>query len=156
MKTHFGNTIKKRAKYILASLMMYDQQDSLAENELDLELKWKQSNEFFELWIQTELQTLEFLVKQYNFGISISKSQIREAIQRLSDLELIADHRFKTQGSKNWVLAIKLPSKDSSRNLTWLEQEWEKRKLLVSQKQKFNYAPSKFETQPKNDKNATQ
>lgn len=106
-----------------------DNCDAVADR---LTVKWLEQGHKPRLMVQTKLNTLVELVFQ-GASSKDAKEQIRHDLRLLKEfVEILEDHRLKTQGTENWHFTLKLWSRSTQSNLEEFEREWQRRKLLKS------------------------
>jgi len=122
----FGNDVKARVKRLFAVLMSLS---DVNEDNCGIIVKWhKSGSEIPKLVVKTTLRHLEALTKKDGQG-HLSKSQIREALQRMEDfLEILADNRLHKRGTENWDFTLTPWFTESTKNLEKFDVEWDNRR----------------------------
>jgi hypothetical protein len=128
--TH-GDDVKARVKRLFAVLLSLS---DLNEDNCGIDFRWDDSGSP-KLVVKTTLRHLEALTKKDGQG-HLSKTQIREALQRMEDfLGILADNRLHKRGTENWDFTLTLWFRESAKNLEKFEIEWDNRRPEKSKQQ---------------------
>lgn len=136
-KASFGPAVKAKVKLLLGLILDFANHEIEWLADLNIECRWTNGkNGSPELVVQTTLRDLELLSSSNTHGEKLTQSFIRTALQLMRDfLEILEDHRVKTQGSGVWCFTLKLWSINKAINLEHLDQEWENRRSGKSKQQ---------------------
>jgi hypothetical protein len=127
---------KARVEQLLRGLLTYanhEREDFDAIGKR-LSVKWSDEANKPRLLVQTQLSALVELVfpgaRQKD-----AKELIRHDLRLLKEfLNILEDHRVKTQGNQNWHFTLHLWSRSTQSNLEKFEQEWQRCKKTRSAK----------------------
>lgn len=121
----YGPVVKGRTLKLLEILLQLAQENANRESD-KFRYRWNEDAGEHSLNIQTDLNTLKYLSKQQEFNIVLSKTQIREALHLLKNfLQLLTDHRTRTQGADAWHFTLHLWSSDTVTNLNQASALWD-------------------------------
>src|SRR5919202_2479029 len=132
-RRNYGPQVKQRTKRLLEALLAYANHEVENSEQLPLQVHWKNEKH---LLVKTKVRFLEELTALTSKDGKLSSDEIKEALHRLEDfVEILEDHRIKTQGADDWHFTLKLWYKqyDTAANLKRLDVEWEHRRSQKSQ-----------------------
>jgi tetratricopeptide (TPR) repeat protein len=139
----YGDDVKARVKRLFAALLAFANDEVEDGDKLKIELNKENETQ---LIFRTQLRMLEGLTAQDKNEEKLTKTQVREALNRLKDfLFILEDNRTSTQGSENWHFTLKLwfSYKNQKANLERFDREWDnnrpdKSKKLAEKKEEKN------------------
>lgn len=125
-RASYGPQAQKQASCLLAALLTYANDELEDRYHLKIECNWQLKNQ---LIVKTTVRYLESLVSQVFKGEKLTSEQIKESLKRYKEfLEILDDHRMKTQGSDDWHFTLKLwfGRHEKAANLQRFAEEWER------------------------------
>ena len=129
----YGDVVKARVKRLFAALLSLG---DLNEDNCGINFRWdSSSSEVPKLIVQTTLRHLESLTKK-DGNEYLTKTQIREALQRMEDfLEILVDNRSTKRGTENWSFTLTPWFTKNAKNLEKFDVEWSDRRPEKSKQQ---------------------
>lgn len=124
----YGPQAQKQASRLLEALLIYASDDLENLDRFKIEFNWQSKNQ---LIIKTTIRYLELLVARTFKDYKLTSEQIKESLKRYQDfLEILEDHRTKTQGSDDWHFTLNLwfGRQEKAANLNRFHEEWEYRR----------------------------
>ncbi|MDJ0620201.1 MAG: NACHT domain-containing protein [Calothrix sp. MO_192.B10] len=131
-RVSYGPQVKKRVRCLLEVLLVYANDQLYVEDEgiLDslqsqIQTRWQGDNH---LVVRSKVRFLSALTELQADSISLTGTQIKEALNRLADfLEILEDNRSTRSGSENWHFTLHLwhPRHEIEANLHEFERQWE-------------------------------
>lgn len=116
-KPTWGPIVKARVRCFLEALLSCA--DRLYEVD-DFQFRWEDSARP-KLVVKTKRRHLERLT-------NLKQNNIYEVIESLKILEILDDNRTQTQGKEDWHFTLKLWEKDTAKNLSRFDREWENKR----------------------------
>ncbi|HLO85150.1 MAG TPA: tetratricopeptide repeat protein [Nostocaceae cyanobacterium] len=130
----YGDDVKARVKRLFAALLAFANDEVEGGDKLKIELNKENETQ---LIFRTQLRMLEGLTAIDKNEEKLTKTQVREALNRLKDfLFILEDNRTSTQGSENWHFTLKLwfSYKNHKANLERFDREWDNNRPEKSKK----------------------
>ncbi|NER23705.1 MAG: hypothetical protein F6J96_23975 [Symploca sp. SIO1C2] len=131
-KTSTGAKPKKRALRLLEALLGFVnyELEGFEHLEKSITYRWESENSARpKLIVETKLRFLAELLQKDNYPGELTKDQIRQALNMMKDfLGILEDNRVQQRGSDIWNFTLALWSKDKTRNIERLDQEWESKR----------------------------
>jgi len=123
----YGPKVKERAETLLRTLLLHATGEIEGSESLGVKCKWEpKSSTASELVVETTLRALAALCAKALNGKSLTKAQIREALNRMEDfLGILKDHRVNNKGSEDWHFTLTLWSPHIHENVKQFGQTWE-------------------------------
>lgn len=116
-KPTWGPVVKQRVRKFLEVLL------SRTDELYDSSFHWQDEDKARpKLIIKSKRRLLEKLTQ-------LKQHEFYQAIESLKVLDILEDIRIKKQGTDDWYFTLKVWSKDTVKNLSQFDREWENKKL---------------------------
>lgn len=149
-KESYGPKVQERTKRLLEALLAYANYELENADCLPIKFNWQKENE---LVVKTQVRYLVQLTQLDSYNGKLDTEQIKEAIHRLQDLEILKDNRPGNRGWHDWYFTLTLwhSKHDRAANLKRFDQEWKRlqsTKLKQAQRSKPDNSPQNPDLAP--------
>ena len=149
-KESYGPKVQERTKRLLEALLAYANYELENADCLPIKFNWQKENE---LVVKTQVRYLVQLTQLDSYNGKLDTEQIKEAIHRLQDLEILKDNRPGNRGWHDWYFTLTLwhSKHDRAANLKRFDQEWKRlqsTKLKQAQRSKPDNSPQNHDLAP--------
>jgi WD40 repeat protein len=135
-KPNFSPEAQKRGRRLLEALLTYANGELEDVERLHIQIYCQTEKR---LVVRTKVRFLEELTALDHYPGKLNREEIKEALRRFKDLEILEDNRTATQGAEDWHFTLNLWYKrqDIEANLRQFNLEWESRRSPNSQRQTY-------------------
>ncbi|GAB4201780.1 MAG: hypothetical protein Fur006_54580 [Coleofasciculaceae cyanobacterium] len=149
-KESYGPKVQERTKRLLEALLAYANYELENADRLPIKFNWINENE---LVVKTQVRFLVELTQLDSYTGKLDSEQIKEAIHRLKDLQILKDNRPGNRGWHDWYFTLTLwhSRHDRAAILKRFDEEWKRlqsKKLKQPQRSKPYNSPQNPDETP--------